>query len=86
MIVFRTNSKIEIWDQKKKNIWRKKIVYVEKSLKSLIKSIKLSKKNLPSLIIKLIILDDNSTYENLSKIKNIVESSDLDYQLINKCR
>ena len=83
LIVFRTNSKIEIWDQNKKRIFEeKKIVYVEKSLKSLIKSINLSKKNLPSLIIKLIILDDNSTDENLSKIKNIVESSDIDYQLI----
>ena len=84
LIVFRTNSKIEIWDQNKKRIFEKqKIKYVEKSLKSLIKSIKKCIQNLPSLEIKLFIIDDNSKVENLSKIKKIVEGSNLNYEILN---
>ena len=83
LIVFRTNSNIEIWDQNKKRIFEeKKIVYVEKSLKSLVKSIQLSKENLPSLEIKLKVLDDNSEVENLRKVKNILEHSNLNYEII----
>ena len=84
LIVFRTNSNVEIWDQNKKRIFEeKKIVYVEKSLGSLIKSIELSKKVLPSLKTKLIVLDDNSNSDNLSKIKNILDQTSLDYELLN---
>ena len=84
LIVFRTNSNIEIWDQNKKRIFEeKKIVYIEKSLNSLIKSILLSNKKIPSLDIKLLILDDNSSYENLKKIKNILEKKQINYELIN---
>ena len=83
LIIFRTNSNVEIWDQNKKRIFEeKKIVYVEKSLKSLVKSIKLSKENLPSLSIELKVLDDNSEIENLKKIKNILEHSNLNYEII----
>ena len=39
LIIFRTNSNIEIWDQNKKRIFEeKKIVYIIKSLNSLIKN------------------------------------------------
>ena len=41
LIIFRTNSNIEIWDQNKKRIFEKnKIEYVKRSLNSLIKAIK----------------------------------------------
>ena len=56
----------------KKEFLKKKIIYVEKSIKSLIKTSNLSNKQIPSLKIKLLILDDNSTYENLNRIKNIL--------------
>ena len=83
LIIFRTNSDIEIWDQNKKRIFEeKKIIYVEKSLKSLIKSIKLSKKNLPSLDINLKILDDNSRSENFKRIEKILQESSLNYEII----
>ena len=73
LIIFRTNSNIEIWDQNKKRIFEKdKIEYVKRSLNSLIKSIKLLKNNYPSLNVNLIILDDRSNEENLTKIKNIL--------------
>ena len=50
LIIFRTNSNIEIWDQNKKRIFEKdKIEYVKRSLNSLIKSIKILKNNYPSI-------------------------------------
>ena len=82
LIILRTNSNIEIWDQNKKRIFEeKKIVYVEKSLKSLIKSIKFSEEKLPTIDIKLIILDDNSTHENLTKILKIFEEYKVNYEI-----
>ena len=82
LIVLRTNSNIEIWDQNKKRIFEeKKIVYIEKSLKSLIKSIKFSEKNLPTIHMRLIVLDDNSTQENLIKISDILKDSKINYNI-----
>ena len=82
LIILRTNSNIEIWDQNKKRIFEeKKIVYVEKSLKSLIKSIKFSEEKLPTIDIKLIILDDNSTNENLTKILKIFDEYKVNYEI-----
>ena len=84
LIIFRTNSNIEIWDQNKKRIFEKdKIEYVKRSLNSLIKSVKLLKNNYPSLNVNLIILDDRSNEENLTKIKNILDKSNLKYEIIN---
>jgi len=84
LIIFRTNSNVGIWDQNKKRVFEeKKIIYVEKSLKSLIKNIALSKIDLPSLKIDLKILDDNSIPNNLTIIKEILDNSGLSYELIN---
>ena len=84
LIIFRTNSNIGIWDQNKKRIFEQdKIIYVEKSLNSLIKSIKFAEQNLSSLDIKLIILDDNSNDQNLEKIKKICDIAEINYELMN---
>ena len=81
LIVFRTNTSVEIWDQNKKRLFEyPKIEYATRSLNSLIKSIKFLKQKLPEINIKLIILDDHSNNENLEKIKKISEqekSSDI---------
>ena len=51
LIIFRTNSNIGIWDQNKKRIFEQdKIIYVEKSLNSLIKSIKFAEQNLSNIV------------------------------------
>ena len=74
LIVFRTNTSVEIWDQNKKRLFEfPKIEYVVRSLNSLIKSIKLLRQKLPQINIKLIILDDHSSNENIEKIKKISE-------------
>lgn len=84
LIIFRTNSNIEIWDQNKKRLFEEeKIIYVEKSLRSLIKSIEFSNRNLPSFKIKLLVLDDNSNKVNLEKIKNILRNTILNYEILN---
>tara|TARA_B100000424_G_C22879122_1_gene467997 strand:- start:6 stop:983 length:978 start_codon:yes stop_codon:yes gene_type:complete len=75
LIIFRTNTNIEIWDQNKKRLFEHpKIDYSIRSLNSLIKSIRFLNKKLPELNLKLIILDDHSKKENLDKIKKISEN------------
>ena len=72
LIIFRTNTSVEIWDQNKKRLFEHpKIEYALRSLNSLIKSINFLKKKLTDINVKLIILDDNSNNENLEKIKKI---------------
>ena len=73
LIVFRTNTEIEIWDQNKKRLFEKpKIEYSLRSLNSLIKSINYCKSKYPNIEIKLLIVDDNSKNENLEKLKKLI--------------
>ena len=84
LIIFRTNSNIEIWDQNKKRIFEKdKIEYVKRSLNSLIKAVKNLKENYNSININIKIVDDNSKKENLAIIKNILDKSKENFEIIN---
>ncbi len=84
LIIFRTNSNIEIWDQNKKRIFEKdKIEYVKRSLNSLIKAIKYLKENYNSIKVDIKIVDDNSTKENLNILKSILDKSSQNYEIIN---
>ncbi len=77
LIIFRTNTDVQIWDQNKKRLFEyPKLEYVSRSLNSLIRSIKFLRKKLPLINIKLIILDDHSSNENLNKIKEISEKEE----------
>ena len=72
LVIFRTNTSVEIWDQNKKRLFEKpKLEYSLRSLNSLIKSIKYLGKKLPEIDVKLIILDDHSNKDNLEKIKKL---------------
>ena len=72
LIVFRTNTEIEIWDQNKKRLFEKpKIEYSLRSLNSLIRSINYCKSKYPNIEIKLLIVEDNSKNENLEKLKKL---------------
>ena len=76
LILFRTNSNIEIWDQNKKRLFElPKIEYVLRSLNSLLKSVNFCKTKYPNIEIKLIIIDDNTNEINLKKIKNLTDKS-----------
>ena len=84
LIIFRTNSNMEIWDQNKKRIFEKdKIEYVKRSLNSLIKAIKNLEENYNSIKVDIKIVDDNSTKENLNILKSILDKSSQNYEIIN---
>jgi len=84
LILFRTNTDIEIWDQNKKRIFEfPKIEYVIRSLNSLFKSINYLKKNRNNIEINIKIIDDGSKVENLKKIQNIINKFNLSIDIIN---
>lgn len=84
LIVFRTNTNVEMWNQNKKRIFEEpKIEYVLRSLYSVIKSIKYLKKNNTDIKVVLKIIDDESTEENLNKIKKLIDKSKIDAEIIN---
>ena len=83
LIIFRTNTDVEIWDQNKKRLFEQpKIEYSLKALNSLIKSINFSKTKYPKIKFKTIIVDDKSKEENLNKIKKLIDDSNLDITII----
>ena len=82
LIIFRTNTEVEIWDQNKKRLFEEpKIEYSLRALKSLIRSINFSKTKYPNIKFKIIIVDDKSNEENLDKIKNLIDGSGLDINI-----
>ena len=79
LIIFRTNTDVEIWDQNKKRLFEEpKIEYSLRAFNSLVKSINFCKMKYPNIKFKTIIVDDKSNEENLNKIKKIIDRSDLD--------
>ena len=79
LIIFRTNTEVEIWDQNKKRLFEKpKIDYALRAFNSLIKSVSFCKIKYPNIKFKIIIVDDNSKEENLNKIKKLIDKSGLD--------
>jgi hypothetical protein len=82
LIIFRTNTDVEIWDQNKKRLFEKpKIEYSLRALNSLIKSINFCKTKYPNIKFKTIIVDDKSKEENLDKIKKLLEKCTLDISI-----
>ncbi len=82
LILFRTNSNVEIWDQNKKRLFGlPKIEYTLKSLNSLLKSIRFCKEKYPNIKIQLIIIDDNTNEANLNKIKNLTNNSNFNISI-----
>ena len=83
LVLFRTNSNVEIWDQNKKRLFElPKIEYTLRSLNSLLKSINFSKAKYPNAKIELMIIDDDTNETNLNKIKNLTSSSNIDSNII----
>ena len=84
LIILRTNTKIDIWDQNKKRIFEKpKVEYTSKSINSLIKSIIYCKTKYPNIKIKTLIVDDDSDEKTLIHIKKTINSSKLNMEIIN---
>lgn len=83
-IIVRTNSNIHISDQNKKRIFNKeKISYIEKSLESLMISIKSLKSKYKQFEINLTIVDQSNDEKILKKFKDIFSNLDLKVNTIN---
>lgn len=82
LIIFRTNTDVEIWDQNKRRLFEQpKIEYSLKALNSLIRSVNFSKKKYPNIKFKIIIIDDKSKEENLNKLKKLIDESSLEVSI-----
>ena len=82
LIIFRTNTDVEIWDQNKRRLYEQpKIEYSLRALNSLIKSVNFSKTKYPNIKFKIIIVDDKSKEENLNKLKKLMDGSGLDISI-----
>ena len=82
LVIFRTNTDVEIWDQNKKRLFEEpKIKYSLKSFNSLIRSINFSKTKYPNIKFKTLVVDDKSREENLNKLKKLINGSGLDISI-----
>ena len=80
LIIVRMNTEIEIWDQSKKRLFEKpKIEYSYRSINSLMNSIKFCQNKYPEVMIKTLVVDDNSKEENLNRIKKLTENTNVDF-------
>ena len=79
LIVLRMNTDIEIWDQNRRRLFEyPKIEYTKRSLNSLIRSINFLKNKHPTINVKTIIVDDNSSTENLNLIKQVIDGNNIE--------
>ena len=83
-IIIRSCASVKMLTQNKNRIFEKeKIEYTLRSIKSILSSVLDSKKNHPNILFKIIIVDHNSSIENLNKIENLIKQSNLEYELFN---
>ncbi len=83
-IIVRTCSSVKMLTQNKDRIFQKeKIEYTLRSIKSILSSVERAKECHKNVNFKIIIVDHNSSEENLNKIKNLFLSTKLKYDLLN---
>ena len=79
LIILRMNTDIEIWDQNRRRLFEyPKIEYTKRSLNSLIKSINFLKNKDSNINVKTIIVDDNSSVNNLDVIEKIIDGNNIE--------
>ena len=83
LILFRTNSSIDIWDQNKKRLFEQpKIEYVLRCLNSLIKSIKILERKNNKINIDLKIIDSSDSEDNINRINNLINLASIKADII----
>jgi len=83
-VIIRTCSSVNMLTQNKKRIFEKeKIEYTLRSINSILRSIDYAKDYHPNIDIKIIVIDHNSSSENLVKIKNLLNSTSTQSKLLN---
>tara|TARA_B100001123_G_C15288426_1_gene1016517 strand:- start:23 stop:1015 length:993 start_codon:yes stop_codon:yes gene_type:complete len=82
-IIFRSNTKVNIWDQNKKRIFDKpRIEYTLRSLNSLLNSLEIAKSKFSNINMKLTIVDDNSDKIFLEKINSLLNKKSIDFNIL----
>ena len=83
-IIIRSCSSVNMLTQSKKRIFEQdKIEYTLRSINSILRSVNYAKEYHPNIDIKITVVDHNSTNENLKKIKNLLNSSSVESNLLN---
>ena len=83
-VIIRTCSSVNMLTQNKKRIFEKdKIEYTLRSINSILRSISYAKKYHPNIDVQIIVVDHNSTTENLKKIKDLLNTSTSNFKLLN---
>ena len=84
LLILRTNTKVNIWNQNKKRVFDKpKFEYTYRSINSLVKSINYLKSKNKNINVELVIVDDNSEKEKLTKINEILINTNINKKIIN---
>ena len=82
-IIIRTCASVKMLTQNKERIFEKeKIEYTLRTIKSIIKGIKLAQETLP-VKFKLIVIDHESSDDNLEKIRHLIKNSSIENEIIN---
>ena len=83
-IIFRSNTKVNIWDQNKTRIFDKpKSEYTLRSLNSLLNSIQKAKTQLQNINLNLTIVDDNSDKTTIEKMNLLLNKKEFVFNIIN---
>jgi len=83
-VIIRTCSSVNMLTQSKKRIFEQdKIEYTLRSINSILRSINYAKEFHTGVNIKITVIDHNSSNENLKKIKDLLNSSTIEFNLLN---
>ena len=83
-IIFRSNTKVNIWDQNKTRIFDKpKSEYAIRSLNSLLNSVQRAKAQLQNINLNLTIVDDNSDKTTIEKMNLLLNKKEFVFNIIN---
>ena len=83
LIIFRSNTKIKIWDQNKERIFNKpKKEYTLRSLNSLMVTISNAEKKFKNINFKLLIVDDKSELNTLEELNLIVNKHNIKTDIV----
>ena len=83
-IIFRSNTKVNIWDQNKTRIFDKpKSEYTLRSLNSLLNSLQKAKTQLQNINLNLTIVDDNSDKTTIEKMNLLSSKKEIVLNIIN---
>jgi hypothetical protein len=83
-IIIKTCTSVNLVTQSKKRIFEKeKSEYTFRTINSLVRSLKFGKEFLKNIKVKIHVIDHNSKDDDLGKIRNILHSANIEYEITN---